>query len=107
MNIYILVSAVVGVQGAFVDPPQPVTSKRSLAESETRLPCRYQVEDGEKVVQVTWFKELPDGTKDQIITAHFKDGHTGRLQRGANSDRVLYYCQPVWWSSFYSHCTEL
>lgn len=68
-----------GVQSVFVEPPLLVTSQRSLAESETRLPCHYQVEEGEKVVQVTWFKELPDGTKDQIITAHFMDGHTGRL----------------------------
>lgn len=67
-----------GVKGVFVEPPQPVTSQHSLADTETRLPCCYQVEDGEKVVQVTWFKELPDGSKDQIITAHFMDGHTGR-----------------------------
>lgn len=80
-NVYILLSAAVGVQGVFVEPPLLVTSQRSLAESETRLPCHYQVEEGQKVVQVTWFKELPDGTKDQIITVHFMDGHTGRLQR--------------------------
>ncbi|KAM8727716.1 nectin-4 isoform 2-T2 [Acanthopagrus schlegelii] len=83
----LLILVVVGVRGVFVEPPQPVTSLRSLAESETRLPCRYQVEDGEKVVQVTWFKELPGGGKDQIITAHFTDGHT---EFGRYSGRVRF-----------------
>ncbi|XP_036940534.1 nectin-4 isoform X2 [Acanthopagrus latus] len=83
----LLILVVVGVRGVFVEPPQPVTSLRSLAESETRLPCRYQVEDGEKVVQVTWFKELPGGGKDQIITAHFMDGHT---EFGRYSGRVRF-----------------
>lgn len=59
---------------------EPITSQRSLAESETRLPCRYQVDKEEQVVQVTWLKEHGDGTKEQIITAHFTDGHTGRLR---------------------------
>ncbi|XP_030259631.1 nectin-4 isoform X2 [Sparus aurata] len=83
----LLLLVVVGVQSVFVEPPQPVISLRSLAESETRLPCRYQVEEGEKVVQVTWFKELPGGGKDQIITAHFTDGHT---EFGRYSGRVRF-----------------
>lgn len=73
-----------------MEPLEPVTSQHSLAEGETRLPCHYQVEEEEKVVQVTWLKEHADGTKEQIITAHFMDGHTGKLQH-----RVL-GC----WSSF-------
>ncbi|XP_071777714.2 nectin-4 isoform X1 [Centroberyx gerrardi] len=75
------------VQAVFVEPPQPVTSLRSLAESETRLPCRYQVEAGQKVVQVTWYKELPDGTKEQMITAHYSEGHT---EFGRYSGRVRF-----------------
>lgn len=75
----LLLPAVVGTLGVFVEPPQSVTQQRSLAESQTRLPCRYQVQVEEKVVQVTWFKHLPGGTKDQIIIAHFMDGQTGRL----------------------------
>ncbi|XP_026169770.1 nectin-4 isoform X2 [Mastacembelus armatus] len=75
------------VQADFVEPPQPDTSLRSLAESQTRLPCHYKVEDGQKVVQVTWYKELPDGSKDQIITAHFMDGHT---EFGRYSGRVRF-----------------
>lgn len=67
---------VVGTLGVFVEPPLPVTQQRSLAESQTRLPCRYEVQEEEKVVQVTWFKQLPGGTKDQIIIAHFMDGQT-------------------------------
>lgn len=79
------------VHGAFVDPPQEKTALRSFSDSQTRLPCRYQVESEEKVVQVTWYKELPDGTKDQMITAHFTDGHTefgryaGRVRFESNS----------------------
>lgn len=83
----LLLLTVACVQGVFVEPPQPVTSQRSLAESQTRLPCHYQAEDEEKVVQVTWYKELPDGSKDQIITAHFMDGHT---EFGRYSGRVRF-----------------
>ncbi|XP_072220735.1 nectin-4 [Leuresthes tenuis] len=72
-----------GVQGKFLEPLKPITSLRSLAETQTRFPCHYKVEAGESVVQVTWSKELPDGSKDQIITAHFTDGQTefGRYSR--------------------------
>ncbi|KAM6990615.1 nectin-4 [Tautogolabrus adspersus] len=58
-----------------------------MAESQTRLPCRYQVEAGEKVVQVVWYKDLPDGSKDMIITAHFIDG---RKEFGRYSGRVRF-----------------
>ncbi|XP_022613874.1 nectin-4-like [Seriola dumerili] len=78
---------VVCVQSDFVEPPEPDASLRSMSESQTRLPCRYQVEEGEKVVQVTWYKELADGSKDQIITAHFTDGHT---EFGRYSGRVRF-----------------
>ncbi|XP_037313372.2 nectin-4 [Pungitius pungitius] len=75
------------VQADFLEPPEPVASLRSFAESETRLPCHYQVEGEQKVVQVTWYKELPDGSKDQIITAHFTAGHT---EFGRYSGRVRF-----------------
>ncbi|XP_030607002.1 nectin-4 isoform X1 [Archocentrus centrarchus] len=75
------------VQGGFVEPPEPITSQRSLTEGQTRLPCQYQVKDGDKVVQVTWYKDLPDGGKDQIITAHFIDGQT---EFGRYSGRVRF-----------------
>lgn len=53
---------------------------RSLAEEETVLPCRYlPTEDNVVNVQVTWYKEKADGTKDQIITAHHTNGQTGEL----------------------------
>lgn len=73
------------MQADFEEPPQPVSSLRSFAEGETRLPCRYRAEGEEKVVQVTWYKELPDGSKDQIITAHFTDGQTGKQQQQGGS----------------------
>ncbi|XP_056913665.1 nectin-4 [Takifugu flavidus] len=75
-GLVMLLLVVTCAQGVFVEPLEPITSQHSLAEGETRLPCHYQVEEEEKVVQVTWFKEHADGTKEQIITAHFMDGHT-------------------------------
>ncbi|XP_053185555.1 nectin-4 isoform X2 [Scomber japonicus] len=83
----VLFLVAISVNGDFVEPPEPVSSLRSLAESQTRLPCHYQVEEGQKVVQVTWYKELPDGSKEQIITAHFQDGHT---EFGRYSGRVRF-----------------
>ncbi|XP_053293593.1 nectin-4 isoform X2 [Pleuronectes platessa] len=86
-SLTLLLLLVVKVHGDFVEPPQPHSSLRSLAESQTRLPCRYQPVGGEKVVQVTWYKELADGSKDQIITAHFSEGHT---EFGRYSGRVKF-----------------
>ncbi|XP_029310915.1 nectin-4 [Cottoperca gobio] len=62
------------IQGDFVDLPQddPILS---LAEDETVLPCRYEP-TGVTLVQVTWYKEKSDGTKEQIITAHHSNGQT-------------------------------
>ncbi|XP_061152158.1 nectin-4 isoform X1 [Syngnathus typhle] len=74
--LLVFLFAVACAHGVFIEPLQAVTSQRSMAESATRFPCRYQASVDEKVVQVTWYKELRDGTKDQIITAHFADGHT-------------------------------
>ena len=57
----------------------PNDSLLSRAEEETILPCLYQPDKDNKVVQVTWYKEKPDDTKEQIITAHPTNGQTGRL----------------------------
>ncbi|CAM9149350.1 unnamed protein product, partial [Lampetra planeri] len=61
-------------QGDFVDlpPSEPILS---LADEETVLPCRYQPSEN-VVVQVTWYKGKPEGTKEQIITAHHMNGQT-------------------------------
>ncbi|XP_060887122.1 nectin-4 isoform X2 [Labrus mixtus] len=63
------------IQGGFVDLPSedPI---RSLAEEETALPCRYKPSGDDVVVQVTWYKESADSSKDQIITAHHTNGQT-------------------------------
>ncbi|XP_035286175.1 nectin-4-like isoform X1 [Anguilla anguilla] len=66
---------VLSVRGEFLEPP-PSFSLRSIAEEQTRLPCRFRVQD-EQVVQVTWFRERPDGTKEQLITAHHVQGQPG------------------------------
>ncbi|KAL6118815.1 nectin4 [Pungitius sinensis] len=66
---------VTGIWGDFVDVSQanPILSR---AEEETVLACHYQPTDEAVVVQVTWFKEKPDATKEQIITAHHSNGQT-------------------------------
>ncbi|KAM8898438.1 nectin-4-like isoform 2-T2 [Spinachia spinachia] len=65
---------VTGIRGDFVDTSRanPILSR---AEEETVLACHYQPTN-EVVVQVTWYKEKPDGTKEQIITAHHVNGQT-------------------------------
>ncbi|XP_024247014.1 nectin-4 isoform X2 [Oncorhynchus tshawytscha] len=74
------------VRGGFVKPP-PSFALWSLTEGETRLPCQYQVQEDEQVVQVSWIKELPDGTKEHIITAHRTEGQT---EFGRYSGRVRF-----------------
>lgn len=65
------------IQGDFVNLPtnDPI---HSLAEEETVLLCHYKPTGDNVVVQVTWYKEKPDGNKDQIITAHHTNGQTGQ-----------------------------
>lgn len=71
---------VTAMQGNFVDLPSsdPILS---LAEEDTVLPCRYRPDKDVQVVQVTWYKENSDGTKEQIITAHQTNGQTGQCLR--------------------------
>lgn len=56
--------------------PPPNHSLISMAEDRTILPCQYKPSDGNVVVQVTWLQAKPDGTKEQIITAHHINGQT-------------------------------
>ncbi|XP_063052793.1 nectin-4 [Engraulis encrasicolus] len=73
----------------FVEPPESYTLT-SVAERETRLPCRYEVPQGSSVVQVNWNKEQPDGTPELIITAHHTEGtvvgHLATRVRFASKD---------------------
>uniref|UniRef100_A0A667Y7D7 Nectin cell adhesion molecule 4a n=1 Tax=Myripristis murdjan TaxID=586833 RepID=A0A667Y7D7_9TELE len=66
---------------------------QALADRETVLPCRYKAQAGDTVVQVTWYKKSSDGSKEQIIAAHYTDGQTssswsGRV-RFRESDPIL------------------
>eukprot|EP00064_Thunnus_orientalis_P002445 superscaffoldBa00000178_g2452 len=63
------------IQGEFVELP-PNDSILSRAEEETILPCLYHLDKDNVMVQVTWYKEKPDDTKEQIITAHRTNGQT-------------------------------
>ncbi|KAM9836400.1 nectin-4-like isoform 2-T2 [Aulostomus maculatus] len=74
LSVCLCVLRIFVIQGDFVEFP-PNGSLRSLAEEETVLPCRYQSSEN-VVVQVTWYKEQLDGTKEQIVTAHHTNGQT-------------------------------
>lgn len=68
-----------GEQEHFVEPSESPWALQSLAEEETRLPCRFNVSNSEiKVVQVMWIRENSNGGEEQIITAHFSEGQTGK-----------------------------
>ncbi|KAL3046648.1 hypothetical protein OYC64_004603 [Pagothenia borchgrevinki] len=86
LSLCLCVLRICVIQGDFLDPPteEPILS---LSEKETVLPCRYQLLPGDTVVQVTWYKEKPDATKDQIVTAHHTNGQTAF---GAWSQRVRF-----------------
>ncbi|XP_010903408.2 nectin-4 [Esox lucius] len=84
--LWILGCFVAVVHGDFVEPSTGF-SLRSLAEGETRLPCRFKVDEDQVVVQVTWTKEKTDGSKEQIITVHHTSGHT---EFGQYSGRVRF-----------------
>lgn len=66
------------MQTAPVDQPTKL-SLRSVEDQETTLPCQHKPNGEDVVVQVTWSKVNPDGSKDQMITAHFTDGQTSML----------------------------
>ncbi|XP_014910215.1 nectin-4-like isoform X1 [Poecilia latipinna] len=74
------------VQGDFREPPQPDTDLQGFTDAQTRLPCWYQPEADQRMVQVTWEKVFPNGTSRQIITAHFTEG----IKAVENSDRVMF-----------------
>uniref|UniRef100_A0A3Q1ENW0 Nectin cell adhesion molecule 4 n=1 Tax=Acanthochromis polyacanthus TaxID=80966 RepID=A0A3Q1ENW0_9TELE len=63
------------IHAEFVQP-SPNEALRSLAEEETVLPCVYRPNVSDTVVQVTWYKEKPDTTREQIILAHHLEGYT-------------------------------
>lgn len=63
----------------FLEPSESPWPLQSVAEEETRLPCRFNVSNSAiKVVQVTWIRENSNGGEEQLITAHFSEGQTGK-----------------------------
>ncbi|KTG05222.1 hypothetical protein cypCar_00017514 [Cyprinus carpio] len=61
----------------FLEPSESPWPLQSVAEEETRLPCRFNVSNSAiKVVQVTWIRENSNGGEEQLITAHFSEGQT-------------------------------
>lgn len=47
------------------------------AEERVLLPCKFLPSEEEVIVQVTWTCTKPDGSEEQIITAHHQDGQQG------------------------------
>ncbi|MFT7800177.1 nectin-4-like isoform X1 [Arapaima gigas] len=91
------------LRGEFLEPPLSF-SLHAMAETQTQLPCIFLVQEGE-VVQVTWIRERPDGTKDQVITAHRTEGHT---EFGQFSGRVRFRgSDPMKNASLVIHNTKL
>ncbi|XP_051757489.1 nectin-4 isoform X2 [Ctenopharyngodon idella] len=81
-------ACVSGEQEPFLEPSKSPWDLQSLAEEETRLPCRFNVSNHEiKVVQVLWVRENSNGDEEQIITAHFSEGQT---ESPAYSGRVRF-----------------
>ncbi|XP_031441063.1 nectin-4 [Clupea harengus] len=60
------------VLGESLLPLISAVPQRTLAEAETRLPCRYSGED--KVVQVGWSRVRANGDIEQIIIYDFTEG---------------------------------
>lgn len=79
LSFSLLAACVSGEQEPFLEPSKSPWDLQSLAEEETRLPCRFNVSNHEiKVVQVLWVRENSNGDEEQIITAHFSEGQTGK-----------------------------
>ncbi|KAK3534490.1 hypothetical protein QTP86_015158 [Hemibagrus guttatus] len=69
----LLIALIACVCGKFLQPP-PSLELLSFAEEETRLPCKFEPQEGDRVVQVTWSAEKSNGEKEQIITRHMTEG---------------------------------
>ncbi|KAA0719583.1 Nectin-1 Herpes virus entry mediator C [Triplophysa tibetana] len=70
---FIFCRAMLCVDGEFIEPSSSI-SMRSYINTQTRLPCRFIVQQDERVVQVTWFRQKPGGEREQIIIGHFTEG---------------------------------
>lgn len=91
------------IHGDFIEPP-PEETLQSVADEETVLPCRYKPDGDDKVIQVTWFKNVGD-KKEQIITAHHDSGQTAF---GTWSQRVRFKSdKPIEDSSLVIMSTEI
>ncbi|XP_051800076.1 nectin-4 [Acanthochromis polyacanthus] len=75
LSLCLCVLRIFVIHAEFVQP-SPNEALRSLAEEETVLPCVYRPNVSDTVVQVTWYKEKPDTTREQIILAHHLEGYT-------------------------------
>ncbi|XP_060790070.1 nectin-4 [Neoarius graeffei] len=71
--------------GEFVKPPS--STVYASAEENVVLPCKFLPSDSDVVIQVIWMHVKPDGTEEQIITAHHVDG---QLESAAYAGRVRF-----------------
>ncbi|MCJ8731678.1 hypothetical protein PDJAM_G00202290 [Pangasius djambal] len=71
--------------GTFVQPPS--STVYTSAEEDALLPCKFMPSEGEVIIQVIWMHIKPDGTEEQIITAHREEG---QLESPAYAGRVRF-----------------
>ncbi|XP_022534612.2 nectin-4 isoform X4 [Astyanax mexicanus] len=69
-----LLMAVIITAGVCSESVKPIETLRAFADEQTRLPCVFNVQDMQNVVQVTWSREQSDGVKEPIITQHMTEG---------------------------------
>ncbi|TSP09121.1 Nectin-4 [Bagarius yarrelli] len=82
--------AVACVGGEFLQPP-PSLTLRSFAEEETRLPCEFKPQDGDRVIQVTWSAEKSSGRVRFTSSDPIKDS-TLLILSTRESDQATYTC---------------
>ncbi|KAI5609585.1 nectin-4 isoform X2 [Silurus asotus] len=80
-----LTSLVCVTGGTLVEPTS--ANVYTTAEEGVILPCKVLPSEGEVIVQVIWMHIKPDGSEEQIITAHHEDG---QLEFPAYAGRVRF-----------------
>lgn len=104
LSFSLLAACASGEQEPFLEPSKTPWDLQSLAEEETRLPCRFNVSNSEiKVVQVMWVRESSNGAEEQIITAHFSEGQTGKTNFASQMSKLLHFFFFIIINTFFYH----
>ncbi|NXM07449.1 NECT4 protein, partial [Tyrannus savana] len=60
-----------GARGGRVEVPRSVTA---VLGQDVVLPCRYQAQEQEQVVQVTWLKRIPGAVPAEVAVLNLQHG---------------------------------